>query len=226
MKKSNFTMVDNEILDSGLSLEALGLYLLIQRHATKKGWEIKRDYFKKISGMGECAFRRIWKELIDKGILRRTIERIKGRFNYIFTLVTGESKKESKKKEVKKSRVDSDNKEPLEGQIHVEEIIEENIEDKLVKETGAKKERVKSAISYAKDKGAKDLYHYALKTIANNWDNYGKVEKSNNANFTQRDYDYNLLEQELLGYSLEDDSIPEVPEGIGLDVKDEFSYGF
>ncbi|HAT4258782.1 hypothetical protein [Clostridium perfringens] len=255
MKKNNFTMIDNSILDVGLSLEAIGLYVQIQRHATKTNWQIKRDFFKKVSGLGEVAFRRVWKELIDKGLLNRVIERIKGKFNYVFTLVTGEKEANKKADKGTKSNKktlpkDSDGEVPLENQIHMGEVLaekvqetkpenvenENSIEDKLIKETGANKERVTSAINYAKDKGAKNVYFYALKTIENNWDKYGitlshiKSNKVNNANFTQREYDYDQLESELLGYSLEDECndythIPALPDCIGTNIENEEEFG-
>lgn len=255
MKKTNFTMINNSILDAGLSLEAIGLYVQIQRHATKTNWQIKRDFFKKVSGLGEVAFRRVWKELIDKGFLNRVIERIKGKFNYVFTLVTGE--KEANKKADKDTKSnkktlpkDSDGEVPLKNQIHVGELLvekvqetkpetvenENNIEEKLINETESNRERVVSAINYAKDKGAKNVYFYALKTIENNWDKYGvtlshiKSNKVNNANFTQREYDYDQLESELLGYSLEDECndythIPALPDCIGTNIENEEEFG-
>ncbi|WP_195963396.1 helix-turn-helix domain-containing protein [Clostridium paraputrificum] len=92
----------------------------------------------------------------------------------------------------------------------IEEDIESSIKERLIKVTGEASERVQSAIKYAQDKGAKDLFAYARDTIKDNWDNYGIISidsyKNNNYNtmgfnnFEPREYDYESLERKLLGW--------------------------
>lgn len=84
-----YTAIDNEILEmNNLSLEALALYIKIKRHITKKNWIIQRESVKRESGLGEYAFRRVWKELQEAGLLISERKRVNGKFLFEFTLVT------------------------------------------------------------------------------------------------------------------------------------------
>ncbi len=115
-------------------------------------------------------------------------------------------KKKIKEVYNKKEKV---NVEVLKGQIAVEEVIVEAIEDMLIKETGVSMKRVKSAIKYAESKKATNIFSYARETIKNNWDI--KINESENMNikgfnnFEARNYDYDTLERKLLGWETEED---------------------
>ncbi|EDT27329.1 hypothetical protein OQL12_002497 [Clostridium perfringens] len=153
--------------------------------------------------------------------------------------------KNKKKINTKKSNSD-DNNEVLEGQLHIDDVIgsnyaekienkenmidlekkEDNEEVRLMKTTGEPMDRVIHAIKYALKRQAKDLYSYALRSIQNDWDNYyskKKVQKNyqnkkniREANFTQREYDFNSLESKLLGWDNEIVvKVPELPSCVG-----------
>ena len=64
------TFLENTIIfDKGLSLEAIGLYAIIKHYSTISDFQIRRDHIKSVSGYGETAFRRVWKELKDTNLL-------------------------------------------------------------------------------------------------------------------------------------------------------------
>lgn len=139
MINSNFTMISNDFLDrTDISLDTMMVYIKIKRHITKNNWEIRKDYVQRESGLGVKAFSRVWKELIDKGLLISECTREAGKFKYIHTLVNvdeantsnkntskkdNEKIKESKAKKSKneKANVVKENVEevtPIDGQIH------------------------------------------------------------------------------------------------------------
>lgn len=71
---ANFTPVSTAVLmDPRLSLSAKGLYALIRQRLLLSrrvsGMTLSRESLRRSSGMGECAFRRIWRELRDTGYL-------------------------------------------------------------------------------------------------------------------------------------------------------------
>ncbi len=154
MSNSNFTIISNDFLDrTDISLETMMVYIKIKRHIQKNNWEIKKEHIKKESGLGNKAFNRVWKELIDKELLISKCIRNSGKFNYIHTLniskETDKSNKESKlfanenkeknlikeDQKIKKDKkinvdsnvdsVDSNGQRPLDGQISVEEALKE-----------------------------------------------------------------------------------------------------
>ena len=63
-------------MDARLSLAAKGLYAMIRQRlllsAHVQGVTIQREGLRRSSGLGECAFRRIWRELRDTGYLTLT----------------------------------------------------------------------------------------------------------------------------------------------------------
>ena len=219
-----FTQIDNTILDIGLSMEALGLYIQIKRHITKKNWEIKREYCKSISGMGETAFRRVWKELQDNGLLLSECTRVGGKFQYNFSLKCSlnDDKKEkapttkapAKKKAPKKKDKDQAEKvEVLEGQVSVEEVLEaqEPTEakeptdvEKVVNATGCTIDKAKEVLEYAVASKKNNPVGFAISAINGNWKLENKETNGVNPirfnNFKGREYDYDKLEAMLLGY--------------------------
>ena len=73
----DFTPVSSEaLMDARLSLAAKGLYAMIRPRlllsARVSGVSIGREGLRRSSGLGECAFRRIWHELRDTGYLTMT----------------------------------------------------------------------------------------------------------------------------------------------------------
>lgn len=117
--------------------------------------------------------------------------------------------------------VDSNGKPPIDGQVHYTEVTGD--ETKVIDVTGFTKKQAKSllqnakdrvdkvlqAFSYANEKGADNLYGYTLWAI----NNISKVKKYFNPvegenwspktkfdNFEPREYDWDSLENKLLGW--------------------------
>ena len=83
------------------------------------------------------------------------------------------------------------------------------LENKLCKDMNCSLEEAKTALNYAKEKQAKNLIAYAKSTIRNGWhklqnefnSTFSNISpKTGFANFTQRVYDYEKLELQLLGW--------------------------
>lgn len=216
-----FTQIDNTILDIGLSMEALGLYIQIKRHITKKNWEIKREYCKSISGMGETAFRRVWKELQDNGLLLSECTRVGGKFQYNFSLECSlnDDKKEkastTKQQAKKKDKDQAEKVEILDGQVTVDEFLETQKStdadtkeptdvEKVTNATGCTIEKAEEFLDYAIASKKNNPVGFAIKAIEGNWNLKNKETNGVNPrsfnNFEGREYDYGRLEAMLLGY--------------------------
>ena len=79
-KKKSFVMTDVDFLyDTSLSLEARSLYIIIKSLITIPNFKISREHIKKLSGRGETAFRRVWNELKEKGLLSYVKTKINGK---------------------------------------------------------------------------------------------------------------------------------------------------
>lgn len=69
-KKVYFTQVSNTALrDKNLSLQARGLYAIIQSYITIENFTLYKNHLIKESGLSENTFDKYWKELKDKGYL-------------------------------------------------------------------------------------------------------------------------------------------------------------
>lgn len=208
MATKNFTKISNEAIDN-LSANALKVYAKLINLSTRKNFEIRRDYVKHLVGMGEKTFAKAWRELKDFGLLIMNRTREGKKWLYEFTLSTVENKKTVKKK--KSIPVDSNGEEPLNGQVHAEELLDSAapelqdndlhpIDPKEVElvsnETGLKKEkaakllkladskRILEVYEYSKDK-ADDLFSYMKSAIENNWSIKTKIRgKDFSSNYT------------------------------------------
>lgn len=213
-----YTKIDNSVLlNENLSLEAKGLYSIIKYYSTIPGFSLNREHIKSISGYGETAFRRVWSELKEAGLLEHTKTRKNGRINHVFTLVVEKVTKKSKEEVKDHKPVDSDGNEPLEGQVYIDEVLERNIE-LLKDETGLNKEQCLEALNECDNNIVKVLekwsivkklnyqkpFYALVKAIKENWTNNKKEVKKNNSkffNFESHDYDYDELERQLLGWT-------------------------
>ena len=217
------TFLENTIIFyKGLSLEAIGLYAIIKHYSTISDFQIRRDHIKSVSGYGETAFRRVWKELKDTNLLLEDKKRINGKFEYEFTLSTEEC---STAKEIKKTKKNQSKKEDfkiLDGQVTIKEAEtkEWTLEEEIAKETSTPIEEVKEAVEYAKDNNARDIKAYVKKCLENNWHKSKRTE-SNGINpfkfnnFEGRKYDYESLEAQILGHEEAEISITDdMPIGI------------
>lgn len=214
------TFLENTIIfDKGLSLEAIGLYAIIKYYSTISNFQIKREHIKSVSGYGETAFRRVWKELKENNILKEHKKRVNGKFDYEFTLLT------SGKSEDKKSKVDSNGQKPLDGQIEVEEALEQVEKEeinKIIKATGVTEEEAREELRVAKSKeGIKDIVQYTIGTINNKKRIEKELEKTvankkqeinprSFNNFPAREYDYDDLERKLLGWDKDEEEEQEI----------------
>ena len=94
--------------------------------------------------------------------------------------------------------------------LEINEVINETIlENKIARDMNCSLEEAVNALKYAKEKHAKNLIAYAKGSIKNGWHRlqYGYNSTLSNIksnlsfdNFTQRVYDYEKLELELLGW--------------------------
>ena len=212
------TFLENTIIfDKGLSLEAIGLYAIIKHYSTISDFQIRRDHIKSVSGYGETAFRRVWKELKNTNLLLEHKKRINGKFEYEFTLSTEEC---STAKEIKKSK--KEDFKILDRQVTIEEAEtkESTLEEQIADETSAPIEEVKEAIKYAKDNNARDIKAYVKKCLENNWHKSKRTESTGINpfkfnNFQCRKYYYESLEAQLLGHEEVEVSIADdMPIGI------------
>lgn len=203
MDIKGFTKADNSILfNTNLSNNAKLIYLQIKYYSSIPNFKLSKFVILKDSGLSVNTFNKVIKELKEAGLVKQVTER-NGKSNiYWYTLAEFKVEKEKieiknkKKINTKKSNLDGNN-EVLEGQLHIDDIIEsnyaENIENKenmidlekkedneevrLMKTTGEPMDRVIHAIKYALKRQVKDLYSYALRTIQNDWDNYYSKKK-------------------------------------------------
>ena len=127
------------------------------------------------------------------------------------------AKKKTKENVKDHMPVDSDGNEPIKGQVHVDEVLERNIE-LLKDETGLNKEQCLEVLNECDNNIVKVLekwsivkklnyqkpFYALVKAIKENWTNNKKEVKKNNSkffNFESHDYDYDELERQLLGWT-------------------------
>lgn len=226
METKGFSQISNKLIfDLDLSGNAFLLYAKIQHHASKKKFSLNRQHIKSISGYGETAFRKAWKELKDKGILIQTRKRVQGKFIYEYDLNFKVEPKKQKKKEVKKEQqkpVDSDGDVPIEGQMYIYDVLEDIEEDTsqniliVSKETGFNEKESCKLLEVANNdvdkvlecykyvlsqKDVKNIFSYTKWSIRNN-KTLNNVFASNKVDifndFEQRNYDFKKLENLLI----------------------------
>ena len=168
MATNGFTKCYNSIIfDLDLSLEAIGLYAKLKRISIIENFKIKRDYVKFISGYGETAFRRVWKELKDKNVLIENKTRNKGRYEYEFYLadeIKNYNNEEETKEVEKDKHVDSDGNTPIDGQIAVEDFANYNVKELEEKTSLKTNECIELLKCTGNDiKKVMDYYKYTLK---------------------------------------------------------------
>lgn len=224
MATKGFTKINNSIIfDTDLSLEAIGLYVKLQHLSNIDNFSIKRAYIKSISGYGETAFRRVWKELKDKGVLIEIKTSNKGRYEYSYVLKANEDTENVVSKEEKKPKhVDSDGNKPINGQININDIMEgssSNEDIEVVAEiTGLNKlqsaellrvanndvDKVIGCYNYTiRQSNVKNLFSYTVWAIKNNkllniGTELAERKKSTFNNYPQRTYNFDKLERALI----------------------------
>ncbi|AVP64129.1 hypothetical protein C3B64_07610 [Clostridium botulinum] len=232
METKGFSQIDNKLIfDLGLTGNAFLLYAKIQYHSNKKNFKLNREHIKAISGYGETAFRKAWKELKDKGILVQTRKRVQGKFIYEYDLNFKVEPKKQKREEVKKEQqkpVDSDGDVPMEGQMYIYDVLEDIEEDTsqnisiVSKETGFNEKESYKLLEVANNdvdkvlecykyvlsqNDVKNIFSYTKWSIRNNKTlnsvpaSNVKVDKFND--YPQRDYNFASLEAALLGCKVE-----------------------
>lgn len=239
-----FTKIDNSIITSEiLSNNAKLIYMQIKYYSTIPNFKLCKITLKKVCNLGEKLFLKAIKELKSLGIIEQRNDR-KGKLNFFYYSLVEQNevkkeqqKEEAPKKEAKKEVApkDSDNNTPLEGQVHISEFVEGEIlevEKEATKEgLNVDLETIREAIEIADnyDKKVTNRTKFILGTIRNLISNkktskanpnFKKSKKLSCHNFSQREYDWESLECELLGYGLEDsvnelDRVPQLPSFIG-----------
>ena len=199
MATKGFTKISNSVLfDLNLSANAFMIYSTLVNLSTRKNFIIKRDYVKHLVAMGEKSFAKAWKQLKDLGLLLMKRTREGKKWNYEFSLSEKTSIKNKNKKDGKKKNdapIDSDGEKPLDGQVHVDELLDSatpelqdnevtSVDPKEVElisnETGLEKEKAEQLLKIAEPKKiievyeyaksrAKNLYSFMFKAIKDNW---------------------------------------------------------
>ncbi|EPY2273652.1 hypothetical protein ACXAUS_002520 [Clostridium sporogenes] len=220
MSSKNFTQVDNRVLDDeNISFEAKGVYTILVRQYSKPEFKLYKSHIQKLTGLGETRFNRAWKELKEKGILTQVKKRVKGKFVYEYILQTAENKEEVKEEPQKP--VESEGNAPIEGQVYIDDVIEEFENDsveEVAKETEFNKLQSSELLKLAKNdinkiiqchkyalrqNNVRNIFYYTKWCIKNNKTlnrisaSNIKVDKFND--YPQRDYNFTALESALLG---------------------------
>lgn len=204
MATKGYTKVSNSIIfDHNLSIEALGLYVKIAHYNNIPGFKLNKDFIKRLSGYGDTAFRRVWKELKEKGIIEQTLTNVGGRFGAEYSVKT---KIEEYVAPVEKvQEVEQDQEEDTE---EVKEIKEETSFTSVQAKELLNSTDVNSIIKYfryVKAKGSEviDRFAYTRKLILNKVDivkSAATKKFSSFNNYEQRIYDYNKLEDAFMGF--------------------------
>lgn len=194
---NGFTKIENSILlNSSISLDAKGLFMVIKYYTSIPNFKLNREHIKTVSGLGEHAFRRVWKELKECGLLLENKSHNNGRIVYNYSIVT--------------EKVEAA-KEVVEASEEVKEIVENTgITEKESKQL-LKVADVKTIIKYvryvqAKGNKVKNLVAYAKELIINKVniaaDKVVQASKGSFSNYQQRDYSgqWESIENKLLGW--------------------------
>ncbi|MFH5896667.1 hypothetical protein ACHM2V_11030 [Clostridium perfringens] len=234
-----FTKIDNSIITSEiLSNNAKLIYMQIKYYSTIPNFKLCKITLKRVSNLGEKLFLKAIKELKTLGIIEQRNDR-KGKQNFFYYALVeqNEVKEEAPKKvtkKVAKKEVAPKVENVIDGQIELEEAFKnvknddiENIANKCVEEgINATREQMEEALQITNEKTPKNPIAYTLGILKNMVQNrksnvnQGFKKSLSHMNFSQREYDWNELENELLGYGLEDsvnelDSVPQLPSFIG-----------
>lgn len=228
-----FTKIDNSIITSEiLSNNAKLIYMQIKYYSTIPNFKLCKITLKKVCNLGEKLFLKAIKELKSLGIIEQRNDR-KGKQNFFYYALVEQN--EVKKEQPKKVEEYKDN-EILEGQIEIDEAMEsvknddiDTISIKCVEEgLNVSKEEIEKALNITNEKSPKNPIAYTLGVLRNLINdrkskantNFTKKRSLSHMNFSQREYDWDSLENELLGYGLEDscnelDKVPSLPSCIG-----------
>ena len=234
-----FTKIDNSIITSEiLSNNAKLIYMQIKYYSTIPNFKLCKITLKKVCNLGEKLFLKAIKELKTLGIIEQRNDR-KGKQNFFYYALVeqNEVKEEAPKKvtkKVAKKEVAPKVENVIDGQIEIDEAMEsvknddiENIANKCVEEgLNATREQMEEALQITNEKSPKNPIAYTLGVLRNmvqnrkSNTNQGFKKGLSHMNFSQREYNWESLENELLGYGLNDsvnelDSVPQLPSFIG-----------
>lgn len=197
MATKGFTKISNSIMiDYALSIEALGLYTKIVHYNAIPDFKLNREFIKRLSGYGDTAFRRVWKELKDKGVIQQISFKENGRFRVEYTVNTLTLLDEAKKEDEQLEEVPEDNEE-------IKEIKNKTGFNGKEANDLLKIADVKTIIKYCKyvaSKGAevKNRFAYTRKLIVDKV-HIVKEKVTGWNNYDQRNYDFNKLESAIYG---------------------------
>lgn len=167
----------------------------------------KEDTFKKIVG-----------KIIKCGLLEREVLKSVGNGAYTYFRKTdllksieyvaeAQKTKETVKRKASKKKDQAEKVEVLEGQVRVEEILQQEERtdtEKVVSVIGCTIEKAEEVLEYAVVYKKDNPIGFAIKAIEGNWKLKNKETNGVNPrsfnNFKGREYDYDKLESMLLGY--------------------------
>lgn len=213
-------------MDSNLNLEESRMICIMFRlYSIELGYAYPtyEELMKRMKTKRQAKISKTLKSLVDKGYIN--IEKIGRKNKYILVkhlYIRESNNKQSNKSQAKATDmkpVDSNGIKPVEGQVHIDEFINNDIQA-IVKETGFSESQALSllnkcernvssvleAYTYSKGmKNVKNIFAYTYAIISSNI----KIPKNKTTdsvnttrfnNFKARDYDYDSLEKKLLGW--------------------------
>lgn len=191
----------------------------------------------------EDTFKKIVSKLVKCTLLERQVVKSVGNGAYTYFRKTEllesimykeESQKAKKaKKNTYKKKDQVEKVEVLEGQITVEEALQQEEKtdiEKIVEATGCTIERAEDTLSYSIACNKDNTIGFSIKAINENWklknkDTNGINPKGFN-NFPAREYDYDDLERKLLGWENTDlEEVEETQESTGYDFLKKYGIG-
>lgn len=206
----NYEMLMNDFPILSMNI---GTYRNVCRKLEKLGFIEKEDRAIKLQG-GDCKKKTFFRPtemtlgiITTESDVKAELELQKGLEPVVENQV---AKTPAKKKQVERTSEKIEKIEVIEGQVAVEEALEQVPSkeiDEIIKEaTGANEATIEKAIEYAIYKDAEKPIGFAIKAIKEGWDMTIIENKSNVVNplgfnnFEPREYDYDKLERNLLGW--------------------------
>ena len=214
------------------------LELFFEFHNTNYGYCFLkvRDILKAFNTTSKNRVSNVIKSLEEKKLIVVNREYKNNRYTLVGVeefLNTTEEKEQ--KKIVPKVGVDSNGNTPIDGQITVEEALQEaqskesSLEEQIVEATGCTPEVAKASVEYAKQQGANNIKAYAIASINKGFTGSNLVNGINPLkfnNFEPRKYDYDSLEKKLLGWDNTNlGEVEEIEESKGYDFLRKYGIG-
>lgn len=202
----NYEMLKNDFPILSMNI---GTYRNVCRKLEKLGFIEKEDRAIKLQG-GDCKKKTFFRPTEMTLGLITTESDIKTELKAqegLQPVAEAQTTKAPVKKKLSKKKDQAEKVEVLEGQVTVEEALEERGKtdiEKVIEATGCAIEKAEEVLEYAVNCSKNNPIGFAIKAIEGNWNLKNKeingVNPRSFNNFKGREYDYDKLESMLLGY--------------------------